>query len=59
MAYFSLKMLGNALKSTNWENLATQTGELMAIACETTRMPSASRSVAINLRVKQARTKFK
>lgn len=52
-------MLGNALKSTNWENLATQTGELMAIACETTRMPSASRSVAINLRVKQARTKFK
>lgn len=59
MAYFSLKMLGNALKSTNWENLVTQTGEPMAIARDTTRMPSESRSDAINLRAKQAWAKFK
>ena len=59
MAYFSLKMLGNALKSTKRWNLAAQTGELMAIAHDTTMMPSESRSDAINLRAKQAWAKFK
>ena len=51
-------MLGNALKSTKRWNLAAQTDEPMAIARDTTMMPSESRSDAINLRAKQAWAKF-